>query len=56
MQNFPALMQVFSNTLFSMTPAFKKVRYRSIGTRWNALNSTEKLLTLVILANSGGSD
>ena len=36
-----------------MTPAFKKVRYRSIVAKWNALNSNEKLLALVILANTG---
>jgi len=36
-----------------MTPAFKKVRYRSIVTKWKALNSNEKLLALVVLGNTG---
>ena len=36
-----------------MTPAFKKVKYRSILTQWKALNSNEKLLALLILAKSG---
>jgi hypothetical protein len=53
MQRLFALMQGFGNKLLRMTPAFKKVRYRSIVTKWKALKSNEKLLALVILANTG---